>query len=61
MASAAHYLQSLLQSTEPAILNECLSTAAHTLGYTKLKPNSGERVRLRDYSPLLVRMEVAVF
>ena len=51
--ATAPSLQSLLQSaTEPAILNECLSTAAQTLGYTNLKPEQhravAELLRGRD-------------
>ena len=36
--SGARSLQFLLQSTEPAILDERLRTAAQTLGYMNLKP-----------------------
>ena len=42
--SGARSLQSLLQSTEPAILDECLRTAAQTLGYTNLKPEQHRAV-----------------
>ena len=43
--ATAPSLQSLLQSaTEPAILNECLKTAAQTLSYTNLKPEQHRTV-----------------
>ena len=50
--STERSLQSLLQSTEPAVLDECMSTAAQTLGFANLKPEQHravvELVRGRD-------------
>ena len=42
--STERSLQSLLQSMEPAVLDECISTEARTLGFANLKPEQHRAV-----------------